>query len=360
MLMKIQTKRPVLNHDTQHVLTWSFGQFKNTFPTPVSGLPELLFNKGFCAYKLSCLQIHSFYATNMVTNSMTEPTSNSSHVIPFESQELLDDFFNDSDDDAINILFMINENVILKDDKGITGEVTYLGPQFSDEILQHKVCNKNGHEFLVDGTLVSSINAPNISTIPVSVEQYGNELHKFTREQLQQISHPQVLDDDQQELMKQHYRMNHLPFPAMITLVEKGKLNRKFAKLRHKLPVCMSCMFGTVHCKPWRLKGEKGSIRKPSDNAPGKCVSIDQMISTQPGLIPQMAGFLTISESGVQLFSLITSQTTFLLHSCMTSLWMKHCWLRLLSNGMLTKVVLILNLIVQTTDVLLTLDFNKL
>jgi hypothetical protein len=125
-----------------NVLTWSFGQFKKTFPTPVSGLPELLFDEGFCAYKLFCLQTHSSSATNMVTNSMTEPTSNSSHVIPFESQELLDDSFNDSNNDAINMLFMINENVILKDGKGITQEVTYLGPQFSDEILQHKVCNK--------------------------------------------------------------------------------------------------------------------------------------------------------------------------------------------------------------------------
>jgi hypothetical protein len=26
------------------VLTWSFGQFKKPFPTPVSGLPELLFD----------------------------------------------------------------------------------------------------------------------------------------------------------------------------------------------------------------------------------------------------------------------------------------------------------------------------
>ncbi len=29
------------------------------------------------------------------------------------------------------------------------------------------------------------------------------------------------------------------------------------------------------------------------DAAPGKCVSMDQMVSAQPGLIPQMAGFLT-------------------------------------------------------------------
>ncbi len=87
--------------------------------------------------------------------------------------------------------------------------------------------------------------------------------------------------------------MNHLPLPAMITLAEKGKLNRKFAKIKHRLPVCMSCMFGTAHRKPWRSKGEKSLIRKETDDAPGKCVSIDQMISAQPGLIPQMAGFLT-------------------------------------------------------------------
>ncbi len=29
------------------------------------------------------------------------------------------------------------------------------------------------------------------------------------------------------------------------------------------------------------------------DDAPGQCVSMDQMVSAQPGLIPQMAGFLT-------------------------------------------------------------------
>ncbi len=55
----------------------------------------------------------------------------------------------------------------------------------------------------------------------------------------------------------------------------------------------MPCIFGTAHCKPWRSKGEKGLIRKHDDDAPGKIVTINQMISTQPGLIPQMAGFLT-------------------------------------------------------------------
>jgi hypothetical protein len=90
-----------------------------------------------------------------------------------------------------------------------------------------------------------------------------------------------------------HCKLNHLPLPAMITLAEKGKLNKKFVRLKHMLSVCMSCLFGTCHCKPWHSNGLKGLIRKETDNAPGKCVSMDQMVSAQPGLIPQMTGFLT-------------------------------------------------------------------
>ncbi len=36
-----------------------------------------------------------------------------------------------------------------------------------------------------------------------------------------------------------------------------------------------------------------GLKRKEADDAPSKCVSIDQMVSTQPESIPEMAGFLT-------------------------------------------------------------------
>ncbi len=145
----------------------------------MSGLPELLFDKGFQAYTCFCMQAHSSY-TNAVTDSTSEAGSKPSNVIPFESQELVDDSLDDSDNDAINMLFMLHENIILKDGKGITQEVSYLGLQFSDEILQHKVRNKNGHEFLVDGTLLSSMNTPDIGTILFSVEQYANELQKLT------------------------------------------------------------------------------------------------------------------------------------------------------------------------------------
>ncbi len=86
----------------------------------------------------------------------------------------------------------------------------------------------------------------------------------------------QTLDDDQQEFMTLHFKMNHLPLPATITLAENNKINKNFVKLKHRLPICMSCIFGTSHCKPWRTNGAYGSIQKESDKAPGKCVSMDQ------------------------------------------------------------------------------------
>jgi hypothetical protein len=98
-----------------HVLTWSFGQFKKTFPTPVSGLPELLFVEGFRAYKSFCMQAHSSYS-----NTVTDSESEASNVIPFESEELVVGSIDDSNDNAINMLFMLHENIILKDGKGIT------------------------------------------------------------------------------------------------------------------------------------------------------------------------------------------------------------------------------------------------
>ena len=262
-----------------HVLTWSFGNFKKTFPTPVSGLPELLFDEGYQAYKSFCMEVSSY--------AMQQSTST---FIPFDDDELSQ---SKNEEDDINMLFMSNETIIFKDGKGINREVTYLGPTLSDGVLKHKIRTRSDNDLLVDSVLLSSIDIPDISTIPITSEQYQVDLPKLTELELRQISTPQTLDLDQREFIELHYRLNHLPLPAMIVLAEKGRIKKKFAKLKHRLPVCMSCIFGTAHRKPWRSKGSKGSIRKESDNAPGKCISTDQLVSAQPGLIPQMAGFLT-------------------------------------------------------------------
>ena len=58
--------------------------------------------------------------------------------------------------------------------------------------------------------------------------------------------------------------------------------------------MCMAFQFGQGHRRPWRLKGKKiESICRPEQTIPGDGVSVDQIVSAQPGLIPQMSGFLT-------------------------------------------------------------------
>jgi hypothetical protein len=64
------------------------------------------------------------------------------------------------------MLCMMNETVIFKDGKGINQEVMFFGPILSDGILKHKIQTCNDTEFLVDGILISSLDALDIATIP--------------------------------------------------------------------------------------------------------------------------------------------------------------------------------------------------
>ncbi len=140
-----------------------------TFPTPVSGLPvpELLFDEGYCTFK-------PFNKRTVMTDTTTN-----SNIIPYDDKELI--AFVDTDN-AINMLFMIHESILLKVTKGTTSEVTYLGSQLLDKVLLHKVRNKNGHKFLFDGNLLISMDTPDISTIPVSsIEHHAAELPKLIR-----------------------------------------------------------------------------------------------------------------------------------------------------------------------------------
>ncbi len=48
------------------MLTWCFGEFRKIFPTPISSLPELLFDEGFRKYNSFCMQVSSFATTDEI------------------------------------------------------------------------------------------------------------------------------------------------------------------------------------------------------------------------------------------------------------------------------------------------------
>jgi hypothetical protein len=61
-----------------------------------------------------------------------------------------------------------------------------------------------------------------------------------------------------------------------------------------KTPVCAGCLYGKLTRQPWRTKGNPSHIAAKA-TMPGEWVSVDQMISTVPGLIAQMKGIPTRS-----------------------------------------------------------------
>ena len=74
----------------------------------------------------------------------------------------------------------------------------------------------------------------------------------------------------------------------MIKLVKMGVIRKELLYYEHrKAPICVSCQFGMGRKSSSKVKGSSyKQIRKEDHNAPGKCVSTDQLISAQPGLVP--------------------------------------------------------------------------
>jgi hypothetical protein len=88
-----------------------------------------------------------------------------------------------------------------------------------------------------------------------------------------------------------HYRLGHIPPEKMRALAKRGDLPRRILDCR--VPKCAACLYDKATKCPWRTKAPVNSFRTPRANKPGAVVAIDQLISSVPGLIGWMKGFLT-------------------------------------------------------------------
>ena len=104
---------------------------------------------------------------------------------------------------------------------------------------------------------------------------------------------PETLTQEQMKLLEIHDRTNHcLPIKEIQVMASMGIFNSRFASCQP--PVCESCMFRCAYKKLWRVKGkEKHVIRSESETAAGYNTSLNALIPSTPGIIPQMSGFLT-------------------------------------------------------------------
>ena len=135
---------------------------------------------------------------------------------------------------------MMNESIKFNDGNGTNDTATYLGPVLYDDILKHKIRQSDDADYLVYRENISSLTVPEISNVTISVKQYASEINKLKPEQLKNIANSDNLDNDQQDIIERQSNINHLTFPTMMKLLEKGRIDKSFAKLKYRLPECMS------------------------------------------------------------------------------------------------------------------------
>ena len=91
-----------------------------------------------------------------------------------------------------------------------------------------------------------------------------------------------------------HVKLGHAPFRNVRWAAQLGILPPRLAKCRNI--VCPACMYGKQKRRPWRTKGSDPTQHKiKKATRPGQCVSVDQLESKTPGLVPQTSGILTKS-----------------------------------------------------------------
>ena len=124
---------------------------------------------------------------------------------------------------------------------------------------------------------------------------YRNEVGTgLTLDEAQSLARPRTLSPLQQEVMSWYHQLYHLPYRIIFRLTSLSFLTKRLLECRSKPPLCVACQSGQAHRRPWRTEGNKiGSIQITEQKKPVDGVSVDQIVSAQPGLIPQMSGFLT-------------------------------------------------------------------
>lgn len=98
-------------------------------------------------------------------------------------------------------------------------------------------------------------------------------------------------DNSSAEFLRYHLRFGHCSPKKLKLMATLGIIPRRLAKC--PVPICSACQFGKASRRPWRTKTAQNASTVDPIRIPGAVVSVDQLVSATPGLIAQMAGFLT-------------------------------------------------------------------
>ena len=92
--------------------------------------------------------------------------------------------------------------------------------------------------------------------------------------------------------IRDSHQFNRIGFAKLQMMAKAGILPKRLAKCN--VPVCSACMYGKATWRPWRDKPKAGSNTCTTKvKYLGQCVSVDMLKSPTPGLVAQMAGWIT-------------------------------------------------------------------
>ncbi len=100
-----------------------------------------------------------------------------------------------------------------------------------------------------------------------------------------------VKESPSAELLRYHYKYNHVSFKRLQEMAKLGILPRRLSDC--PIPHCAACSYGKATKVPKRSKVARTIQPTKKIHEPGDCVSVDVLTSKTPGLIAQMSGFLT-------------------------------------------------------------------
>ena len=174
-------------------------------------------------------------------------------------------------------------------DHQIVGHITSIN---NKQQTTYELLTKEGTTLTTTKEFIFPIDEEDLITLPTNTKEFEIKSKDLTKEEWTNIIAPPGPKVLRTELMMWHCRLNHLPFINMFKLSEQGYLPKRFLLFnnnQYKL-YCPSCIFAKMKRRPWRNKGHYRPIRRENENAPGIRVSVDQILSQQPGFIGIIEG----------------------------------------------------------------------
>ena len=269
-------------------LVWDHGKYERNFIHDERSLPILHLNTGSRYYQAFCLRVSRAY-----DDIVHYAFSSSYSLIPSDVETPLRSREGASQVVMPDSDFVLGQDILYTDDVGNQERVVYKGA--TPDGQWHTLRKKDTLKIVSPSSNVKFLEQPDFGNLPSTPLDYCREVSvRISKEEAQQLAYPRTISPAQQELLSWHYRLYHLLFPRLFQLAKWKILPKSILACEHKPPLCVACQFGQAHHRPWRRKGKaSGSIRKPNKVQPGDGTSVDQIVSAQPGLIPQMAGFPT-------------------------------------------------------------------